>query len=744
MKSLTLALLLIFSSFCFASDEEVPAKPVLSSIQKYVYKNQNYLAISLRHSPHWHTYWKNPGDAGLPTVVKITGLETAELEWPTPTRYIEEGEILAYGYSGEITRFFKVANLKSGEAKINAHWLVCKHVCIPGKFDQTINISVDGEITNSQNDFNVSPNLLEERIEGLPQLSSWPNNLDLNLKKGKKENRLHLYFSFNNAGGKKPRANLNLLTPFPTRPIDFKHEALYRGKSGDLFGKMPVDWDGEYEEPAVLLPQDGQFQKPIRFQFLFNDPVSEKVFIVEKTFHQFDLEGIDQADKFLSDLTYLPANKSASSKKKIQDGPAMTEGQPPSKANTTDQSPILYYLLMAFIGGLILNIMPCVLPVISLKLFSLVAHSDEKPESILKHNVFYTLGVLFTFFIMATIVTGFKEAGESIGWGFQLQSPRFVGLMVVFLFIFTLNLFGLFEFRTPGGKVLGDVQLKKGMSGDFMSGVLATILSTPCSAPFLGTALTFAFTAPHWSSIYIIFSMVGLGLAFPFLLTGLFPKTISFLPKPGMWMEKVKKFMGLTLILTMIWLLDVFSALVDSSLSVIKMNTALSLFFFAFYFQHSISKSKVWRFLFFALPTLLLINLMGPSMEGNLSSKMSSKMLLQDKNSQGLNWEPWSEARMKELAKEKKSVFLDFTAKWCFTCKVNEKLVIDTDGFKKLVKENNLTLLLGDWTQYDASIGEFLKKNGHVGVPAYFIQKPDGTLIKLGETITLGKIKSNL
>ncbi|MCR9205078.1 MAG: thioredoxin family protein, partial [Halobacteriovoraceae bacterium] len=358
--------------------------------------------------------------------------------------------------------------------------------------------------------------------------------------------------------------------------------------------------------------------------------------------------------------------------------------------------------------------------------------------------IFYALGVLSTFLVLAIAVLGLKSTGENVGWGFQLQSPVFVALMILVLFVFALNLFGLYEFSTPGGKSLGNVELKKGMAGDFLGGVLATILSTPCSAPFLGTALTFAFTASTFE-IILTFQAIGLGLAFPFILTGLFPGAIKFLPKPGMWMESVKKFLGLTLLLTAIWLLDVFVSLTSGNVPLMKLNTGLILVFFAIYYQKHISKKLHWRAIFYILALLPFLSLFSSPLSISSANTTGETDLIREKNHGGeIVWESWSEQKMDDFKSKGELVFIDFTAKWCFTCKVNEKLVLDTDGFRDLVKEKNIKLLLGDWTKYDPVIGAFLKKHGYVGVPAYFIQKPDGSLVKLGETITLSKIEKNL
>ncbi len=732
MRSILLSFCLFFS-LSLQAEEKIPEKPVETSFQVFRHQDQTIFALSYKNFPHWHTYWKNPGDAGLPTKIEPKNFQIKEFAWPIPKRYVEKGDILAYGYDGEYTRFFTIEGKVPERLELESTWLVCKHICIPGKVEITANYNRGVLTPSPANDFIVPENQLQLRFDNLPHKRDWPSDLDLVLKKGEGDLELFAYYNYTNTGAKDLFHNLGMLTPYRVEPLDIMREKLYRSNEGNLFGKIKVAWDGEYMDPPVAFPQDGQFQKPVTLKFLWQDPVSEKVSIIEKTFDRFDLQGGKAIDSLMSSMNFLAPKTNDSPSDSEKKDVVNIQSEPLSQS-------FLTILFFAFIGGLILNIMPCVLPVISIKLFGLVIHSDESHASIFKHNLFYTLGVLTTFLTLAVAILVLKSTGENIGWGFQLQSPVFVSLMIGVLFVFSLNLFGLYEFQTPGGKTLGNVELKKGFMGDFFGGVLATILSTPCSAPFLGTALTFAFTSSP-IEIILTFQAIGLGLAFPFLMTGIFPKTIKFLPKPGLWMESVKKFLGLTLILTMIWLIDVFISLTSGNLPLMKLNTALVLIFFAFYFQKYISKKNHWRALFFVLAALPVFSLYTSPM--SFENSGSDSDLLDQKNAQTeILWEKWSEKRMEELKGE--TVFIDFTAKWCFTCKVNDKLVLQTDSFRNLVRDQNLKLLLGDWTKYDPVIGDFLKKNGLVGVPAYFIQKPDGTLINLGETITIGKIKKNL
>ena len=252
--------------------------------------------------------------------------------------------------------------------------------------------------------------------------------------------------------------------------------------------------------------------------------------------------------------------------------------------------------------------MPCVLPVISLKLFALFNVRHRGHGAIAKHNLVYTLGVLTTFTILGVSVAALKYSGENVGWGFHLQSPHFIICMMIILLILSLNLFGLFEFKTPGGTILGDFRPRRGLSGDFLSGVLATLLSTPCTAPFLGTALTFAFLSST-ATLFLVFIFIGLGLSFPFILTIFFPHLVHLLPRPGNWMEHFKKFLGLTLILSIVWLADVLGSLVNTGHISMKMNGAIVLLFFAFYLRKYITQKKRWQILAFTLPVAIIAHI---------------------------------------------------------------------------------------------------------------------------------------
>jgi thiol:disulfide interchange protein/DsbC/DsbD-like thiol-disulfide interchange protein len=698
--------LLIFSTTLWAA----PGQDQFATVSLKRWDNK--LVVTIEHDKGWHTYWKNPGDAGIASVFKFSqngaAITPTTFEWPVPKNYIEAGDILTIGYSGKQHFFFQDPG---GEIDSQVGFLICKDICIPG--EAKLKIKAREQFVSSRPTTAPTEGELKQAFEALPPPTDLPSEFEYYLTRTKDQNLLTLHYSLKGVKSKRLPAELFFLTAFPKQPFGFKRESLYF-KDDTLYGKVDIEWDGEYQEPPIELPASGNFKEPYLMQFLWNAPGSNTVRTVELKFKDFAL-ATPALDQFYNSLTPF-------------DG---TGTSVPTTAST-ESGNLLQYLLLAFLGGFILNLMPCVLPVISLKLFGLIKHRDTPRKQLLAHNFAYTLGVIATFMALALVIAGLKATGEEVGWGFQLQSPAFVLVMMLMLFVLSLNLFGLFEFSTPGGSRLAGQKVEQGFSGDFFTGVLTTILATPCSAPFLGTALTFAFTASY-AMIFVMFLFIGLGLAFPFLLTAFFPAALAVFPRPGAWMEKLKYILGLTLVATIVWLYDVFVSLVDFELVSWRLNLLFVFWFFAFFAYQRISKRGWVTAISFAIPislTVLAINA--------LEMRPTSTELKTSSSA----WKPWSEDYLQQ--EKGKLVFMDFTAEWCLTCKVNKKLVLDTSGFENLAKKYDLVLMRADWTKRDDRITQFLKRYQAVGVPAYFVQKPDGSILFLGETITLDKIEKHL
>lgn len=688
--------LLLFSTLTFASDHAG------FSLQRW----NNKLVVTINHDKGWHTYWKNPGDAGIASSFKFfkgsSELNLKPSEWPVPKLYVEAGDIQTIGYAGKQHFFF---DSHAGHIKAVINVLICKDICIPGS--ATLLLGESEQFTSDRKEKPATNEELEKKFRELPALGQLPEGFEYYLTKTKDKNELVLHYSLPNVSSTELSRKLSLLTSFPMNPFTFKRESIYF-KDGVLYGKTTIDWDGEYLDPPVALPENGKFAQDYQVPFLFNPPGKGEIKVVNLTFSDFSVgsEALDQFYKSLETATPTPSTENAGI------------------------ATFVTYMILAFLGGLILNLMPCVLPVISLKLFSLIKYQDSSRKRLLRHNLFFTMGVISTLLALASVVVALKAGGEEIGWGFQLQSPSFILFMMLLLFIMTMNMFGLFEFKTPGGSKLGSAEVKDSIWGDFFTGVLTTILSTPCSAPFLGTALTFAFTTSYFT-VYLIFVFIGLGISFPFLLTALFPSTLKFLPRPGMWMEKLKYVLGFTLLVTTIWLYDVFVSLVDFDLISWRVNLLFACWFFLFFFSKKVKNRFV--------PATLIVLTLGLTLVAFKDLKLRSQASAIHATSK---WTPWSEAKLTELKGE--VVFMDFTAEWCLTCKVNKKLVLETSAFEEMAAREGIKLLRADWTKRDDHITQFLRRHNVVGVPAYFVQKKDGTIVHLGETISVSKVEKNI
>lgn len=688
--------LLLFSTLTFASDHAG------FSLQRW----NNKLVVTINHDKGWHTYWKNPGDAGIASSFKFykgsSELNLKSFEWPVPKLYVEAGDIHTIGYAGKQHFFF---DAHEGHIKAIINVLICKDICIPGS--ATLLLGESEQFTSDRKEKPATNEELEKKFNELPAPGQLPEGFEYYLTKTKDKNELVLHYSLPNVSSAELSRKLSLLTSFPMNPFTFKRESIYF-KDGVLYGKTTIDWDGEYLDPPVALPENGKFAQNYQVPFLFNPPGKGEVKVVNLTFSDFSVgsEALDQFYKSLEAAT------------------------PTQSTENAGAATFVTYMILAFLGGLILNLMPCVLPVISLKLFSLIKYQDSSRKRLLRHNLFFTMGVISTLLALASVVVALKAGGEEIGWGFQLQSPSFILFMMLLLFIMTMNMFGLFEFKTPGGSKLGSAEVKDSIWGDFFTGVLTTILSTPCSAPFLGTALTFAFTTSYFT-VYLIFVFIGLGISFPFLLTALFPSTLKFLPRPGMWMEKLKYVLGFTLLVTTIWLYDVFVSLVDFDLISWRVNLLFACWFFLFFFSKKVKNRFV--------PATLIVLTLGLTLVAFKDLKLRSQASAVHTASK---WAPWSEAKLTELKGE--VVFMDFTAEWCLTCKVNKKLVLETSAFEEMAAREGVKLLRADWTKRDDHITQFLRRHNVVGVPAYFVQKKDGTIVHLGETISVSKVEKNI
>lgn len=662
-----LFLLPFFLVSFFARAESVSKLHVKSELVAEHISNQPgteaWIGLRLNHEKQWHTYWKFPGDSGLPTKVKWElpkGWEISEIYWPIPERILLL-PIVNYGYEKEILLGFKVkipVGEKPGnyDLKAKASWLVCKEECVPEKADLNIQVKVD----NAPSKRNPWARLFDTlRAE---QPIAFPANAQISIVDSRAD---EICFVLDEAAT----------------------EFVGNIKKLDFFASAPqLIYDPSPPEMEVMEGEIRLCQKKA-------DP-----FRADATrFTGILVEGTSHKKAFEIDLPISQKNSALSA--------AATT------SSSTPTSPInegsISLMVFAFLGGLLLNLMPCVFPVLGIKVMSLIKQSGGDRWEVAKHGQAYSWGVIISFWLLTGLLLLLRKAGNSIGWGFQLQEPLFVIALILIFSLMTLNLLGFFEFSARWMGMGSSLAQKEGIEGSFFTGVLAVVVATPCTAPFMGVAIGAALSKPAWV-IFSVFTALGFGLAFPFFLLSFFPSAVQMLPRPGMWMVRLKEFFAFPMAASLVWLFWVLSKQAGSyEHAVLILGISISLLFVGLVWI------KTTTNFFKALSLLLVI--------------FSFYLLWPNKGTANVTseWQPYSEEKIQELQKSARPIFVDFTAAWCITCQVNKKTVLDREEMLQFFKKNNVALLEADWTNNDPKITRALEKYGRIGVPLY-LSFPEG------------------
>jgi thiol:disulfide interchange protein/DsbC/DsbD-like thiol-disulfide interchange protein len=626
------------------------------------------VGVRLRMEPHWHTYWKYPGDAGIPTDIKWQvpeGWRVGDIQWPIPLRLEEPGDILIYGYHDEILLIQQVTppkNLTNASANLSAKvsWLVCEKICIPG--DGTVNLSLPIAAANS------------------------PANTDL-------------FARFQRQLPTAPAADFSASWKADTAGLVLRvsHPNLGKFSSIEFFPSPP-------ENVAVghprLASRDGNVST-------FDVP----------------LDNANGKFKSLPGLLVFGSSNDAPDRSAWD----ISIGHETVTANEKSTlSEIIRFLVFGFIGGFILNLMPCVLPVISLKIFGFIQQAGQSRARIFRSGLAFIAGIFVWFLGLALVLVIIKSTGGQPVWAAQFTNPYFVLAMSAVVLVFALNLFGVFEINLPQWLSRRAVAAESahGDAGSFFQGVFATVLATPCTAPFLGTALGFAFTQ---SAIVIlsIFTSIALGMSLPYFLLSAQPAWLKFLPKPGPWMLRVKQLMGFLLIATLLFLLSVLGA---------QRGVAALIWTCAFLLVLSVA---CWLKGVFMTPiasartrgsVLLVIALLviGSGYYFIGEKFKSASIVASPTASVGSGWEKFTPERLASELQQGHPIFIDFTAEWCITCKFNESTVLETAAVRAAFSEHQIVKLKADWTNGDPAITKLLKQFGRPGVPLYVLY-PGGT-----------------
>ena len=636
--------------------------------------------IEMTMDEGWHTYWINPGTAGIPTSVKweLPDWVTAgEIQWPVPEKFQSLGST-GYGYKNTIVLIvplFVSENAPLGQVELSAKvsWLECEIQCNPRNQEVSANFVIGQALKESS-----SVNTIRDWKEKIPQRAP------VNIIKAKAwwgeeinqdERRFIVEFESEEAG-----SEVDFFS-FKYADFEFSPES-----------KINFFDDSKVRVEKTVLKFEGQWPVRVQGLLVFNLNDYEKTRAVE----------LD-----------IPIEIERSATLNL-------------KANNQSLGMVLLY---AFLGGLLLNVMPCVLPVISLKILGFVNHGHESKARVRMLGVLYGMGVFVSFMILATIVISVKSAGELASWGMQMSNPQFVVLLTILVTLVALNLFGLFEVTLGSvGVAAGSVSSKEGASGAFFNGVLATVLATPCTAPFLAPALGFAFMQSA-DLIILIFAFVALGLALPYVILSWNPKWLRFLPKPGPWMEKFKISMGFPMMGTVIWLFMLNYEYYGDRilwLGIFLIILSMSLWIFGEFFQRGTKRKG----LALGIAGLLGIGGFIFGLEGQfqwrnpIDSNSKSVDVVQDFPG-GIQWHNWSPSAVIAAQKNGQTVLVDFTAKWCMTCIANKKTSIDISSVRSLIAEKNIKAFRADFTRRPDHITRELAKWNRVGVPLVLVFSAD-------------------
>jgi len=643
---------------------------LVSSYDRAMPGDDFYIALSLTLEPHWHTYWRNAGGPGNGAEIKWdTGgaAQIGDIVWPLPI-IVHTGPIVNYAFEDRLLLASPIKlseDLKPGQVvtiNMEAMYLVCYQVCLPEMASLSLPITIGDPIKDGR----------------------WSANINRTLRKAPKENP---------AFAAAARFDSGLLTMDFTGPelsgTTYNNSGLYKNA---YFFPYVQDLINADEVQLVTTAEKG-LRLEIAPSYVLEDGLN------------MDVQGVLSFDKKTEDgWQRTGVIVSAAPGTSLDIGAAANART--SSASSGTSLGLLAALFGAFIGGMILNLMPCVFPVLFLKALGFTKAAHEDRAHIRTHGWLFTLGALVTFIGLAGLLIALKLSGAGLGWGFQLQNPIVVGGLALLFFVIALNLFGMFE---VGGRVQNTgakLANTDGNKGAFFTGVLAVIVATPCTAPFMAGALGFAFAQPPLITL-LVFLALGLGFALPFLALSHAPGLLAKLPKPGPWMDTFKQFMAFPMLATAIWLLWVLtqqSGADGGALALIAMLlTAFGIWLLS-------RKTKVRLII-----ALIAIALAGVSI-ANLKTAPSMSTSAQNAQHQA-----WSPQLVQELRAQGHNVFADFTAAWCVTCKFNEKTVLSRAATKELFTQTNTVTLIADWTNKDARIANELAKYERAGVPMYLL-----------------------
>jgi thiol:disulfide interchange protein DsbD len=653
-----------------------------------------WVGLQLAHQAGWHTYWKNSGDSGLPTQMQWTlpaGVTAGEIAWPVPIK-IPVGPLANYGYEGTvllpvpltITPDFKPSVLtREFEVKLKANWLVCKQECIPEEGEFVLKLPTTSTTAINAAAFEAAFRAQPQPLKGGSRIEVQGDALQVSVT------------------GLPAAAKGKKLEFFPETPEIIETAA-----------NWTQEWKGDTWSARV----------PLSVQR--SDSPGELAFV---------LAASGQAWRGEAKVTGTWPSVAATTAATATVPPALEAALRNSAATTTPASSLglAAALLGALVGGLILNLMPCVFPILAIKVMGFTRHADDVRAHRIS-GLAYTAGVVLSFAALGALMLALRAAGQQLGWGFQLQSPAVVAVLAALFTLIGLNLAGLFEFGSVLPSSVASLEARHPVVNSFLSGLLAVAVASPCTAPFMGASLGFAVGLPAVQAL-LVFTAIGLGMALPYLLAGWMPAIGRVLPRPGAWMDVFRRAMAFPMFATVAWLVWVLGQQsgIDGAGTLLGLLVAMSMVVWAFTLR---GRSRV------AVVALSIACLaaLGWAAGGNIvQGSAAAKTVQADER-----WQPWAPDRVEALLATGRPVFVDFTAAWCVTCQYNKKTTLSDREVLADFESRNFALLRADWTRRDPAITAALAQLGRSGVPVYVMYRKGRPPIVLSEVLAVDEVRS--
>ena len=659
----------------WAPDGVEPGKPV-------------WLGLQLAHQSEWHTYWKNSGDSGLPTMLEWqlpAGVTAGDIAWPTPKK-IPIGTLANYGYEGtmllpvplSVAPGFNAAQL---DVKLKASWLVCRKECIPQEGEFSLSLPVKGSTA-------ASGALFQAAFDAAPKpLPTGASQIEVS--------------------GQALKVSLAGLP------------AALHGKTLALFPET-----GGVVAPAAPWQQEWQgavwtAQLPLSSQR--TDSPSRLPLVVAASDAAYRIDAPVNGDwPAAAPVAVLSPALQAALKANAEPSPS---SRPPLG--------LLTALLGALLGGLVLNLMPCVFPVLAIKVVGFV--NEKSRAARLSSGLAYTAGVVLSFLALGALLLGLRAAGDQLGWGFQLQNPAVVAALAALFTLLGLNLAGLFDFGSILPSRVVNLQAKNPGVNAFLSGVLATAIASPCTAPFMGASLGYAVGLPAAQAL-AVFGAIGTGMALPYLAASALPGVARVLPRPGAWMVTFKQLMAFPMFATVAWLVWVLGQQsgIDGAGALLGLLVLMALAVWSFSLRGTARRAIA---IFSVALCALGIWAIGPNIVKPAATPAAAA---------AGRWQDWQPGRVAQLTSQGQSVFVDFTAAWCVTCQYNKKTTLTDASVLADLDAKNVALLRADWTRRDPAVTQALAKLGRTGVPVYVFYKPGRAPVVLSEILSVSDVRAEL